>query len=94
MKIGRLIFETYIGCTGKKVFRISVANKYGGSFGYADTSLLKVFWNWCRPFLYVNGATMWEFMIGKLIIQFLKPKYWNKRNRKIRISFEKVGEIK
>jgi hypothetical protein len=44
MKIGKFIFETYIGCTGLKIYSASIRNESGGSLGYADPSLLKVLW--------------------------------------------------
>ena len=39
--IGRLIFETYMGITNKKVYSIGLKNKHGGSLQYADTFLIK-----------------------------------------------------
>ena len=43
MKLGNLKFETYEGCKGDRIFSVSIMNKFGGSIGYADPSLLKVF---------------------------------------------------
>lgn len=43
MKLGRLIIETYICRTGSRIFSVNILNKFGGSIGYADPSLLKVF---------------------------------------------------
>lgn len=89
MRIGRLIFKIYKNSLKLKVYNISIANKYGGSFGYSDTSLWKVIHYWLIRswFFYLNGATMYEFFIvHKYIIQILKPKYWNIKNKLIRVS--------
>ena len=43
MKLGRLIIETYEGCQGDRIFSVNILNKFGGSIGYSDPSILKVF---------------------------------------------------
>lgn len=43
MRIGKLVIETYKGYKGDKIYSVSILNKFGGSIGYADPSLLKVF---------------------------------------------------
>jgi hypothetical protein len=41
-------FQTYPGITGRLVFVISKVNKYGGSVGFADPSLIKVILWWLK----------------------------------------------
>jgi len=46
--LGTIQFEIYIGLTNKLIYSISVKNKFGGSIGYADSSLLKIFLWWLK----------------------------------------------
>lgn len=46
--IGKLKFETYEGCTGKRIFNINILNEFGGSIGYADPNLFKVIYWWIK----------------------------------------------
>ena len=49
IKLGKLVIGTYEGCQGDRIFYINLMNSFGGSFVYAEHSLLKVIWKWIRP---------------------------------------------